>query len=232
MTAPSPARRHHVSRSRVRLPSTVAGWLKERSNPGPLWRNGLLLVLLAGAAGCTVWEYEMGVPLAAFQKTPASEGAPLAELLDRLGPPLRVSALDSGFVLGWEYWRVHDANLGFSLGAAGADFLSVDFGALNTAGQFLLLTFDKQHRLTGGALGRWENEAGGGAALQPLVGLASTTSVEDLIEGLPHHTWGAAWLERLPRALNTPSRPDMGQSGIQQRGTPVGIGQQTLEMDD
>ncbi len=195
-------------------------------------RSGLLPLVLAVAPGCTIWEYEMGVPLATFQPASATEGVPLAEMLDRLGPPLRVSALDSGFVLGWEYWRVHDANLGVSLGAAGADFLSVDLGSLNTAGQFLLLTFDKQHRLTGGALGRWEQEAGGGAAVQPLVGLASTTSVDDLVEGLPHHEWGAAWLQRLPRALNTPSRPDMGQSGIQQRGTPLGIGQQTLEMDD
>lgn len=194
-------------------------------------RTLLVLGLLALSSACTVWDYELGLPLAGAE-TVAASGTPLKDILERLGPPLRVSALDGGFVLGWEYWQVRDSSLGFSLGAAGADILSVDVGAVLIAGEFLVLSFDTGRRLTGGSFARWDSSAGSGAALQPLVGLATLTDVDDLVETLPQHEWGAAWLRRLPEALNTPSRPDMGESGIQQRGTPRGIGQQTLEMND
>lgn len=196
-----------------------------------LVRTLFVLSMLALSPACTVWEYELGLPLSGAGMVDA-RGASLKDVLEQLGPPLRVSALDRGFVLGWEYWQVRDASLGFSLGAAGADILSVDFGAVQVAGEFLLLTFDAGRRLTGGSFARWDSSAGAGAALQPLVGLATLTDVDDLIEALPQHEWGAAWLRRLPEALNTPSRPDMGGSGVQQRGTPRGIGQQTLEMRD
>ena len=59
----------------------------------------------------------------------------------------------------------------------------------------------------------------------------SVVDVDDLVSRMPQHSWGAASLDRLPEALNAHNRPDMGQAGIQQRGTPTGIGQQTLEMD-
>jgi hypothetical protein len=33
----------------------------------------------------------------------------------------------------------------------------------------------------------------------------------------------------MPQAINSNSRPDTGQTGIQRRGTPTGTGQQSLE---
>ncbi len=154
-----------------------------------LVRTLFVLSMLALSPACTVWEYELGLPLSGAGMVDA-RGASLKDVLEQLGPPLRVSALDRGFVLGWEYWQVRDASLGFSLGAAGADILSVDFGAVQVAGEFLLLTFDAGRRLTGGSFARWDSSAGAGAALQPLVGLATLTDVDDLIEALPQHESG------------------------------------------
>jgi hypothetical protein len=180
---------------------------------------------------CTVWEYELGAPLAASNLT-ADKGTELAVVLDRLGPPLRLSAVAGGFVLAWEYWQVREASLGVSLGAAGAKFLSLDWGDAKIKGEFLLLTFDATHRLSAHSFSRWDTRIGGGTAVQPLIGLATLTDVDDLVGPMPQHEWGGAWLLRLPESLNTPSRPDMGQTGLQQRGTPRGIGQQSLEMNN
>lgn len=194
-------------------------------------RQGLLLAVCLCLCACTQWRYELGEPLAQGKNMRGSSGESLADVLQLLGPPLRVSAREGGFILAWEHWVVKENSLGISLGAAGADFLSLDWGEAEVAGEFLLLTFDSGHRLVDAAFSHVHNDAGGGVALQPFVGVAQLTDIDDLVDRMPHHDWGAAWLRRLPESLNTPSRPDMGQSGIQQRGTPVGVGQQSLEMD-
>ena len=45
--------------------------------------------------------------------------------------------------------------------------MSVDWGRAQLSGEFLLLHFDEQHRLLDYAFSRWDESAGGGAALQP-----------------------------------------------------------------
>lgn len=151
--------------------------------------------------------------------------------LDLLGPPLRMSATDAGFVLAWEHWHIREDSVGFSLGALGADFMSADWGKMRIQGEFLLLTFDKQHLLKSATRSTWDNHGGGGRAIQPFFGFISVVDVDDLTGVLPQHRWGKTLLQRLPDTLNNSSNLDTGQSGLQQRGTPTAAGQQALEMD-
>jgi hypothetical protein len=194
--------------------------------------RGALIALLTVAVlpGCTQWRYDMGDPLSPSQTPEPGQALSLSEVLAQLGPPMRLSATADGYVLAWEHWRVAEDTIGLSLGPFGADFLSIDWGAARMQGEFILATFDFQHRLTSAAFSTWDSDAGSGAALQPFVGM-SLVDVGDLVGRMPHHRWGAANLERLPEAINTPNRPDTGQAGIQQRGTPSGAGQRSLEMD-
>ena len=180
--------------------------------------------------GCSQWRYDLGETLSPEQKPVVENALSLSDVLEQLGPPMRVSATADGYVLAWEHWRVAEDTLGLSLGPLGWDFLSIDWGAARTAGEFILATFNHQHQLTAAAFSTWDSDAGGGAAVQPFIGV-SLVDVGDLVSRMPHHRWGAVYLERLPEALNARYRPDTGQAGIQQRGTPKGIGQQTLEMD-
>ncbi|MCB1687504.1 MAG: hypothetical protein KDI33_03425 [Halioglobus sp.] len=178
---------------------------------------------------CSQWHYDLGVPLA---DTPApAQHTSLADALDLLGPPLRMSATDTGFVLAWEHWHIRENSVGFSLGALGADFMSADWGEMRIKGEFLLLTFDKDHLLTSATRSEWDNHGGGGKAIQPFFGFISVVDVDDLTEMMPQHRWGSALFQRLPGTLNANSNLDTGQSGLQQRGTPTAAGQQSLEMD-
>lgn len=193
----------------------------------------LLAVLLAChlLQGCSQWRYQLGAPIAESRTPDAANAPSLGDVLELLGPPLRISATPTGYVLAWEHWRVRRNTLGISLGPLlGTDFLSVDWGDARMEGEFILAVFDRDHRLTASTFSSWDSNAGGGTALQPFIGL-SLVDVDDLVARLPHHRWGATYLDRLPKALNAPSRPDTGRSGIQQRGTPAHIGQQTLELD-
>ncbi len=197
----------------------------------PLLRTLLLLSFILLQA-CTRWQYEMGEPLADYTQQAAADGpVTMTQVMADLGPPLRLSAGASGYIFAWEFWQVSEKSLGISLGSLGADFLSIDWGEASVDGEFLLLTFDREHRLSGAALSNWQGDLGGGAAVQPFFGVVDVVDVDDLVTRLPQHQWGAARLLPPFEALNTPSRPDMGTTGIQQRGTPTGVGQQSLEMD-
>jgi hypothetical protein len=190
---------------------------------------GLLLVNWL-VSGCTQWRHELGVPLKTIDLPQPEQSISLAQALDEYGPPHRVSATDSGFVLAWEYWRIREDSVGISLSPIGVDFLSADWGETRLEGEFLLLTFDRQHRLTSATRSHWDNSGGGGQAIQPF-GIVSVVDTDDLLDDLPQHSWGNALLQPLPRALNAGSSPDSGQSGLEQRGTPTAVGERTLEMD-
>jgi hypothetical protein len=191
----------------------------------------ILCTLLAcwQLTACSQWRYDFGQPLWEIDLPP--DNTPLDQALALLGPPQRMSATDSGFVLAWEHWHIREDALGFSLGVLGAEFMSADWGEMRAKGEFLLLTFNKQHLLTSATRSQWDNYGGGGRAIQPLAGFVSVVDVDDLTGDLPHHRWGSSLLQPLPGTLNSNSNLDTGQSGLQQRGTPTAIGQQSLEMD-
>ncbi|HEY6131405.1 MAG TPA: hypothetical protein VIV27_05265, partial [Halioglobus sp.] len=105
------------------------------------------------------------------------------------------------------------------------------WGEMRIKGEFLLLTFDKQHQLTSATRSHWDNYGGGGKAIQPLFSFVSVVDAGDLLGPMPQHRWGGSLLQRLPRTLNLNSNSETGQHGLQQRGTPSAIGQQSLEMD-
>lgn len=197
-------------------------------NPLPA-AAALLLPLLLFAAGCTQSSYRMGAPLPA--QPALAPATAMADVLAELGPPLRLSATPHGMVMAWEYWRVREASLGLSLGVIGVDLLSVDWGDARVDGEFLLVSFDRERRVTDSARMRWDSDVGDGAAVLPLVGGGAVVSVGDLLRPLPYHAWGGSSLLPLPTALNTPHRPDMGATGIEQRGTPGALGQRALELN-
>jgi len=182
---------------------------------------------------CSQWRYELGAPLpeTALPQHLSQQGLSLAQALELLGPPQRMSATDSGFVLAWEHWHIQENSIGVSLGALGADFLSADWGEMRVSGEFMLLSFNRQHTLTSAARSRWNNYGGGGQAIQPFLGIISVVDTDDLTGIMPQHTWGSSLLQRLPGTLNMASNPASGQSGLQQRGTPTAIGQQSLELE-
>jgi hypothetical protein len=192
-------------------------------------RIAAALLVCGLLTACSQWRYDLGTPLIVIDLP--RQNMPLAQALDLLGPPQRMSATDSGFVLAWEHWHIREDSIGLSLGALGADFLSADWGEMRVKGEFLLLTFDRQHLVTSATRSHWDNYGGGGKAIQPFLGFISVVDAGDLTGPLPQHKWGSTLLQQLPDTLNMVSNPGSGQSGLQQRGTPTAIGQQSLEMD-
>ena len=188
--------------------------------------RALFLCILLFMQGCTQWRYDIGEAVSQY---PAHADSTLADAILALGPPLRTIPTASGYVMAWEHWQIAENSVGLSLGFLGVDSLSIDWGEASITGEFLLLAFNRQHTLIGSELSRFDSDAGGGAALQPLASLVDVVDVGDLTEALPQHRWGAVNLQALPTALNAVWQPELGGRVLEQRGTPNGIGQRSLE---
>ncbi|MEH6588605.1 MAG: hypothetical protein V7746_00030 [Halioglobus sp.] len=188
-------------------------------------------LMLLCLPACSQYFYDLGEPLVEADLPVPEMHLQLGQVLAALGPPQRMSAVAGGYVLAWEHWEIQESKFGLSLGFAGAEALSVDVGDARVKGEFMLLGFNNEHQLVDSVFSEWDNNAGGGQSLQPLGGLLSVVDVDDLLEIMPQHGWGATSLSTLPVSLNRDNQPDTGANGIEQRGTPTGLGQRTLEMD-
>lgn len=191
----------------------------------------VLMCLLLSFAGCTQYRtYNLGVPLQESEMPTPEQGWTMSQVLDKLGPPLRLSAEANGWVMAWEYWQIDEYKVGFGLGFTGVDFLNVDWGRANARGDFLLLSFSRDHVLRSASFEEWDRNAGGGQGVQPLVSAVDVVDVDDLLEELSQHGWGGHSLRRLPMTLNQKNRMDSGQGGLEQRGTSQAVGQHSLEL--
>jgi hypothetical protein len=197
---------------------------RRRERPETFLRLAVLSLCLA-LQGCTQWYYDLGAALPEAYEAQA-EGLTLAEVLRDLGPPLRYTVTPSGLAMAWEAWRISETSVGVSLGFLGADALQADWGDARIEGDFLVVTFDDERRVSAAFRAQRNGVIGGGAALQPVASFVSVVDVDDLLLPLPAHGWGASQLLEPAEALNNTQRPGMGDSALEQRGTPAGAGQQ------
>jgi hypothetical protein len=190
----------------------------------------LVLGLAALLAGCTQWRhYELGLPLAESQMPRPEDGWTLARVMDELGPPQRISAAPHGFVMAWEYWEIDEIKVGVGSFVTGVDLVNIDWGRATAKGQFMLLSFNHDHRLVSANFEAWDRDAGGGQGVQPMFSAVDVVDVGDLLDPMSEHRWGAQSLRRIPVTLNQQNRLDSGQAGIEQRGTTRAVGQHSLE---
>ena len=185
----------------------------------------ILLSLLLGA--CSQSRYRIGEPV---QDARFEPGTDLAVLLQELGPPHRMTSAAMGYLLAWESWRIGEDKVGVSLRPLGADLLSIDWGDARASGQFLLVSVDKQHRVIDSEFVSFDMDAGGGQGIQALISAVDVVDVDDLTNPMPQHHWGRFNLEELSVTLNRQSHIDSGYSGLEQRGTPVSVGQRSSEL--
>ena len=180
--------------------------------------------------GCSQSYHLLGESLPIDVEQRLSRGT-MSELLKTLGPPHRLSSTSDGYVMAWEYWQIEEVGVGVGLSALGIDALQLDWGDARVDSDFILVFVDGRHRITDIARSSWAGDISDAASLMPFVGVGQFMDVDDLTEPLPQHNWGASMLLPLPESQNNGLRPGMGDTGIEQRGTPAGVGQRSLELD-
>jgi hypothetical protein len=187
--------------------------------------------MAAALSGCLQWRhYELGQPIPETDLPRPEEGWTVSQVMAKYGPPLRMSRDAAGYVMAWEYWEIDEYKVGVGGGITGVDFMNIDWGRANAAGEFMLLNFDRDHRLLSVSYEKWDRNAGGGQGVQALFSAVDVVDVGDLLVQPAEHLWGAQSLRRTPVTLNQQNRLDNGHAGLEQRGGTRVVGQHSLEL--
>jgi hypothetical protein len=172
----------------------------------------------------------MGRPLPAKAPEFAEGQTRVETVVHELGPPNQASRLPDGFTFLYEYSRMGELQLGFSVNAPILRWLKFVKAWNRLNQETLLLTFDDQGVLRSAGTGKWDESLGGGSAAQILFAVISLSDVSDLLRPADAHSWGKLLLEQPPVTLNSGQSLRSGQHGLEQRIAPDYAGQHTLEM--
>lgn len=188
-----------------------------------------LIICLLGSS-CSQYTYVMGDDLV-DANVGDWVGMSASQVFSTLGPPHKLSGTTDGYVLAWENVTVVEQSAGFSLGLLGLNALQADWGSAAAEGELVLVMVDRSWTVIDVSGSRWNRSVGDGAGVQPVAAIAPLVDVDNFLTPMPHHFWGANMLLPIHQAQNNAMRPDTGQSGIQQRGTPRAVGQRSLEFE-
>jgi hypothetical protein len=142
-----------------------------------------------------------------------------ADVLVALGPPAKVTALPSGFAFLYESTQVLQRGIALSVYV-----LRVSVTKGDRVLDSYVVVFDERGLVVGHE------------KLTKSVPLSVTFAVtipiggppRELTASAPQHHWGMSLLNLLPQTLNAANDIDGGMHGLEQRGTPMAVGQRTL----
>ena len=191
----------------------------------------LIAVILLGSNGCMLNRKKLNQNLV-FPEQPYQDGITHSdEVLDKLGPPLKMTALPHGYAFMYESLDVVELQLGFSLPVPVINWFKFVFAQADYDHQVLIYQFDDEHRLVASGGEDTHFDLGDSTAIQPIItveAMFDTSSVENEIVSFVE--WPAFCLLPLPLTLNRAQSMDTGTAGFEQRGTAPTVGQRSSEM--
>jgi len=150
------------------------------------------------------------------------QNTPYADVLAVLGPPTKLTALSSGFAFLYESTQVFLRGLSvFIVHPAFKIGVTKEERMLNA----YVVVFN-EHGLV---VGSGQITKSVPLSLAMAVSLSTRGKGRELTFLAPQHRWGMSMLRPLPKTLNAANDIDAGMYGLEQRGTPIAIGQRTLE---
>jgi hypothetical protein len=188
---------------------------------------GLLSMALSG---CAVIRKEYGRPVPETGRFVDGQ-THYRDVLEELGPPAKLSAMDEGMVFLYERAALTEKQLGIDIDYEKIPILKIVFARGKVEGETATLLFDGEGTLISHDWETWNRDLGKGQSVQLFISVMSVTSPGGYDQAPVNNFWGAQLLtSRLPNALNRGSNLDTGQSGVEVKGTPDGAGQHSLEL--
>lgn len=203
------------------------------SSPSRRKAVAVALVLLASyaTAGCSILSKRFGEPIPVADADLRERVTTVAQAVNALGPPIRMTALPGGMAMLYEYLDGRERQIGINLTFIGLDWFKFAFGRGAASRQALLLVFDEAGILMAQDFHAWTEDMGSGFGMQLFVTVLPTVDTRHLWVAPEQHHWGQLALERLPVTLNAGQSVVSGTHGLEMRGSPSAVGQRSLEME-
>ncbi len=197
--------------------------------------NALCLCLLTTSlltnSGCALTKKKMN-PNSTYPKQPYQDGITHSdEVLDELGPPLKMTALPAGYAFMYEALTTREFQLGFGLPIPVIKWFKFVVARADYDHKVMIYQFDDEHCLIASGGNEARFDLGNSTAIQPIVTyqpMFDTSDVESDVVSFVE--WPAFCLLPLPLTLNRAQSIDAGSAGLEQRGTAPGVGQRSMEL--
>ena len=177
------------------------------------------IVLLLCTTSCTRIHISNDTAIDAARTRTIQHHTSYADVLQALGPPAKVTALPAGFAFLYESTHVVQRGIALSFYFIRASATKGD----RTIDAYVVV-FDGRGLVVG------HEQRTKSVPLSVTFALTIPTGgpPRALTASAPQHHWGLSLLHPLPHTLNAANDIDAGMHGLEQRGTPMAVGQRTL----
>ena len=190
-----------------------------------------LILAVVALPGCAHLEHDIGAPLAVDSIRAFSGDSHYAEVLDRYGPPTKLSATPDGIVFLYEHVKITERQYGLILPGEIGKWIKAVYASADADIVTLLFIFDDQGKLRGADAHTWSADAGAGMSMTLIFSAGSFTDTEQYEASAARSLdWGRAQLLPPLVALNSRQDLESGANGIQLTTNSKAIGQHTLEL--
>jgi hypothetical protein len=182
----------------------------------------LFFILISLSLSCTRAHLSIDKEIDTANIHTIQQNTPYADVLAALGPPAKLTALPAGFAFLYESTQVFLRGLSvFIIHPAFKIGVTKEKRILDA----YVVVFNEQ----GLVVGAEHITKTVPLSLALAVSLTTRGKGRELTVLAPQHRWGMSMLLPLPKTLNAASDIDAGLYGLEQRGTPIAVGQRTLE---
>ena len=193
-----------------------------------LCRSGALCIVLTGCAKLT---HDIGGALEQSAVESIRPGVHYAEVLGRLGPPTKLSALPNGMVFVYEHANLTERQYGLILPGEIGKWIKAVYASADADIETMIFVFDAAGSLRSSDEDVWHTDAGAGMSLTLLFSTGSFTDTERYSSSPVRSLgWGKSLLMPPLVSLNSRQNLETGQNGIQLTTSPAAVGQHTLEL--
>lgn len=194
-------------------------------------KAALLAASVVLAAGCASLDKRFGNPLPLDEFEAVGTGTHYGVLLERFGPPTRMTDLPAGMAFLYEYVKIDERQYGLILPGELGKWIKAVYATAEATVESMVFVFDERGALLGSDSEITRSDAGGGFSVSLIFSLGSLTDTADY-EASAHQsvTWGASLTEPMLTSLNRAQSLETGESGFELSGTSPAAGQHALEL--
>ncbi|NIP14408.1 MAG: hypothetical protein GWM88_06625 [Pseudomonadales bacterium] len=192
-----------------------------------------LAIGLAASSGCSIIQQDVGSkpPSEASRSLAEQADATVDDVLEMLGPPHAMSAINDGYAFLYHWYAVEERQLGLSSNWPVLRWFRLAIARADIDATALIVHFDDQGGVQAYGLDQRSIDLGGGTGFQPIFVVTPLVDADEYLEDIwPAHLWGMSMLREAPAALNAHAGVDSGMRGLEMRSTSLKVGQRTLEM--
>lgn len=190
----------------------------------------ILIVVLLMLNGCSYLTKKMDTPIDSSVTELANVKTHYYEILDELGPPAYISSVADGFAFQYETLQIDEQQFGISANIDIFRWFKLAYGRASVKSEVHTFVFNNNGYVQAYGKQHIKDDAGKGISYQFIVKFTQVVDTSYLEKPSAQNNWGFALLQPLPVALNREQSMDSGTHGLEQRGTPMAVGQRTLEI--